>query len=134
MSLGSVMSSNIRSFQESDQVVSKDMIATAKKQRVQDFFFHRVTQAFSLLVLVALLGIIVSLFVNAWPTFQKFGLHFLTHIEWDIVNEDFGAAIAIVGTVASATIALLIAVPLAFGVAVFLTETCLGGSTLNVQT
>ena len=124
MSLGSVMSSNIRSFQESDQVVSKDMIATAKKQRVQDFFFHRVTQAFSLLVLVALLGIIVSLFVNAWPTFQKFGLHFLTHIEWDIVNEDFGAAIAIVGTVASATIALLIAVPLAFGVAVFLTETC----------
>ena len=118
------MSSNIRSFQESDQVVSKDMIATAKKQRVQDFFFHRVTQAFSLLVLVALLGIIVSLFVNAWPTFQKFGLHFLTHIEWDIVNEDFGAAIAIVGTVASATIALLIAVPLAFGVAVFLTETC----------
>ncbi len=118
------MSSNIRSFQESDQVVSKDMVATAKRQQIQDFFFHRVTQAFSLLVLMALLGIIISLFVNAWPTFQKFGFHFLAHVEWDIVNEDFGAAIAIVGTVASATIALLIAVPLAFGVAVFLTETC----------
>jgi phosphate transport system permease protein len=108
----------------SGQVVSDDMVAIAKKQRMQDFFFHRVTQAFSLLVLVALLGIIISLFLNAWPAFEKFGLHFLWRVEWDVVNEEFGAAIAIVGTVVSASIALLIAVPLAFGVAVFLTETC----------
>jgi phosphate transport system permease protein len=124
MSQGSVMNSHNLSQQEAGQVISDDMIAIAKKQRVQDFFFHRVTQAFSLLVLVALLGIILSLFINAWPTFEKFGFHFLWHVEWDIINEDFGAAIAIVGTMASAGIALLLAVPLAFGVAVFLTETC----------
>jgi phosphate transport system permease protein len=77
-----------------------------------------------LLVLVALAGIIVSLFINAWPTFAKFGTHFIWYVEWDIINAEFGAAIAIVGTLASAGIAMLVAVPLAFGIAVFLTETC----------
>jgi phosphate transport system permease protein len=105
-------------------LVSDEMVMVAKKQRLQDFFFHRVTQGFSLLVLVALLGIIISLFINAWPTFQKFGLQFIWRVEWDVVNQEFGAAIAIVGTVASAAIAMVLAVPLAFGVAVFLTETC----------
>ncbi len=103
---------------------SASMVAVAKKQRLQDAIFHRLTQSFSLLVLVALVGIIVSLFINAWPTFAKFGAHFLWYVEWDIVNEEFGAAISIVGTVLSAGIALLLAVPLAFGIAVFLTETC----------
>ncbi len=100
------------------------MLSIVRRQRIQDFFFHKVTLVFSLLVLVALLGIIVSLFLNAWPAFQKFGLGFIWRVEWDIVNEEFGAAIAIVGTLLSATIALLIAVPLSFGIAVFLTETC----------
>ena len=100
------------------------MVAIARKQRLQDVFFHRITQSFSLLVLVALVGIIASLFINAWPTFQKFGVQFIWRVEWDIVNEEFGAAIAIFGTLASAGIALLIAVPLAFGVALFLTENC----------
>ncbi len=109
---------------EGGQLVSNDMVVIAKKQRVQDFIFHRVTQGFSLLVLIALLGIIISLFINAWPTFQKFGLQFIWRVEWDVINQEFGAAIAIVGTVASAAIAMVLAVPLAFGVAVFLTETC----------
>jgi len=100
------------------------MLRIARRQRWEDAFFHRLTQAFSLLVLAALLGIIVSLLVNAWPTFQKFGLRFVWYVEWDIINEEFGAAIAIVGTLISAGIALLLAVPLAFGIALFLTETC----------
>ena len=100
------------------------MMNIARRQRRQDMFFHRITQLFSLLVLVALLAIIVSLFINAWPAFQKFGARFIWYVEWDIINEEFGAAIAIVGTLASAGIALLIAVPLAFGIALFLTETC----------
>ncbi len=100
------------------------MLAVAKRQRLQDAVFHRLTQFFSLLVLVALVGIIASLFVNAWPTLQKFGVRFLWYVEWDIINEEFGAAIAIVGTLISAGIAMLIAVPLAFGIALFLTETC----------
>ncbi|WP_252374257.1 phosphate ABC transporter permease subunit PstC [Hydrogenophaga sp. 2FB] len=100
------------------------MVSIAKRQRIEDIVFHRVTQGFSLLVLVALMGIIISLFINAWPAFQKFGLGFVWRVEWDVVNEEFGAAIAIVGTLASAGIALLIAVPLAFGIALFLTENC----------
>jgi len=103
---------------------SASMVAVARKQRLQDVIFHRLTQFFSLMVLVALVGIIVSLFINAWPTFAKFGAHFLWYVEWDIINEEFGAAISIVGTVISAGIALIFAVPLAFGIAVFLTETC----------
>ena len=99
-------------------------LKTAERQRTQDWLFHRLTQAFSLLVLLALAGIIVSLFMNAWPTFAKFGARFIWYVEWDIINEEFGAAIAIVGTVASAGLAMLIAVPLSFGIAVFLTETC----------
>ena len=109
---------------EGGHLVSNDMVMIAKKQRSQDFFFHRVTQGFSLLVLLALLGIIITLFINAWPTFQKFGLQFIWRVEWDIIKQDFGAAIAVVGTVASAAIAMVLAVPLAFGIAVFLTETC----------
>ncbi|MES2839857.1 MAG: phosphate ABC transporter permease subunit PstC [Pseudomonadota bacterium] len=120
MSLGTTMSSQPVSV----QLDNPNMASIAKRQRFQDVLFHRITQSFSLLVLVALLGIIVSLFINAWPTFQKFGFNFIWRVEWDIINEEFGAAIAIVGTIASATIAMLIAVPLAFGIALFLTETC----------
>lgn len=107
-----------------EQRSDSDMRAIARRQAWQDAFFHRLTQAFSLLVLVALAGIIVSLFINAWPTFKTFGVRFIWYVEWDIVNEQFGAAIAIVGTLISAGIAMLIAVPLAFGIALFLTETC----------
>ncbi|MDM7942633.1 MAG: phosphate ABC transporter permease subunit PstC [Hydrogenophaga sp.] len=106
------------------QLDNPNMASIARRQRFQDVLFHRVTQSFSLLVLIALMGIIVSLFINAWPTFQKFGFNFIWRVEWDIINEEFGAAIAIVGTIASASIAMLIAVPLAFGIALFLTETC----------
>ena len=104
--------------------VSASMAAIARRQRWQDMLFHRGTQAFSLLVLAALIGIMVSLFISAWPTFKTFGLKFLWTVEWDVVNEEFGAAISIVGTLLSAGIALLIAVPLAFGIALFLTENC----------
>ncbi len=108
----------------SQQNAKSAVLAVAKRQLLQDALFHRVTQLFSLVVLVALLGIIISLFVNALPTFSKFGLKFLWYVEWDIIKGDFGAAISIVGTILSAGIAMILAVPLAFGIAVFLTETC----------
>ena len=106
------------------RTISPDRAVMARRQRLQDAFFHRITQSLSLLVLIALMGIIVSLLINAWPAFHKFGTGFVWRVEWDIVNEEFGAAIAITGTLLSAGIAMLIAVPLAFGIALFLTETC----------
>ena len=93
-------------------------------QKIQDFIFHKSTLFFALSVLIALIGIIISLIINAWPALSEFGLGFFFTIEWDIINGQFGGLIAVFGTVVTALIALLIAVPLSFGVAVFLTETC----------
>lgn len=107
-----------------NSATSANMMAVVKRQRIQDFFFHKITLGFSLLVLFALMGIIISLIINAWPAFAKFGVGFVWRVEWDIINGEFGAAIAIFGTVVSALIALVIAVPLSFGIALFLTETC----------
>jgi phosphate transport system permease protein len=95
-----------------------------KAQYLQDFGFEKLTMIFAATTLVALLGIIVSLFISAWPALKEFGIPFFYTVEWDIVNGQFGGLIAIFGTVVTATIAILIAVPLSFGIAVFLTETC----------
>jgi phosphate transport system permease protein len=100
------------------------MMAVVKRQKLQDFLFHKVTMGFSLLVLIALLSIIASLWISAWPAFEKFGFGFIWSDEWDIVNDEFGALIAIYGTLMSSVIALVIAIPLAFGIAIFLTEMC----------
>ena len=112
------------SVDKADTMSEANMLSVARRQRTEDFIFHKLTLGFSLMVLFALLGIIISLLINAWPSLAKFGLPFVWRVEWDIVNEEFGAAIAIFGTLVSATIALLIAVPLSFGIALFLTETC----------
>ena len=120
----SMNSSNAQNESVMSESSQTNMVGIAKRQRFQDIVFHRLTQTFSLLVLLALTGIIASLFINAWPAFQKFGINFIWRVEWDVVNEEFGAAISIAGTLASAGIAMLIAIPLAFGIAVFLTETC----------
>ena len=93
-------------------------------QRFQDFLFHKITFAFALSVLMVLVGIIISLIIGAWPALKEFGPAFITTVEWDPVNDQYGALIAIVGTLASSFIALLIAFPLSFGIALFLTEIC----------
>jgi phosphate transport system permease protein len=112
------------SFQTSADLSSSRVMKVARVQRIQDFLFYAVTQLFSLVVLFALMGIIVSLVINAWPAFHTFGLGFFITQEWDIVNGQFGGLIAIYGTLVTSIIALLIAVPLSFGIALFLTELC----------
>jgi len=100
------------------------MILTMRKQRIQDFLFHKLTLLFASSVLAVLAGIIISLIIGAWPAFKEFGPAFITTVEWDPVNERFGGLIAIVGTLATSFIALLIAFPVSFGIALFLTEIC----------
>ena len=68
-------------------------------QRWQDFFFEKITKAFALSTLVALTGIIISLFISSWPVLTTFGLEFFYTVEWDIINSKFGGLIAIFGTV-----------------------------------
>lgn len=111
---------------QSHSAPTPQALRIAKLQRIQDFLFHGITQFFALSVLLALLGIIVSLIINAWPALDKFGVGFFFTKEWDIINGEFGGIIAIYGTLVTSLIALLIAVPLSFGIAVFLTELCPG--------
>lgn len=107
-----------------DDLMTSHRQSVLRWQRWQDFFFEKTTLVFALSTLVALTGIIVSLFVSSMPVLQTFGLTFFYTIEWDIINSQFGGLIAIFGTVVTATIAIVIALPLSFGIAVFLTETC----------
>ncbi len=111
---------------QSHSAPTPQALRIAKLQRIQDFLFHGITQFFALSVLIALLGIIISLIINAWPALDKFGIGFFFTKEWDIINGEFGGLIAIYGTIVTSFIALLIAVPLSFGIAVFLTELCPG--------
>jgi len=102
----------------------KALAATMRNQRLQDFFFHKITLGFALSVLLVLVGIIISLIIGAWPAFREFGAGFITDVEWDPVNDKYGAMIAITGTLVTSLIALLIAFPISFGIALFLTEIC----------
>ena len=108
----------------SNDLMQTQAMQIAKRQQFLDVVFKYLTQFFALLVLFALLGIIASLVINASPALSQFGFGFFTTVEWDIINGEFGGLIAIYGTVMTSIIALLIAVPLSFGIAVFLTEIC----------
>lgn len=87
-----------------------------------DRLFRGMTRSFAYLVLIIVAAILISLIVGAWPALQKFGFGFLTSTEWNPVTEEFGAVVAIFGTLVTSAIALLIAVPVSFGIAIFITE------------
>ena len=89
---------------------------------LQDVVFRWIARAFAFLVLAILLAIIVSLIYGSLPAMQRFGFGFLVDSEWNPVTEKFGALVPIVGTLVTSTIALVIGVPVSFGIALFLTE------------
>lgn len=87
-----------------------------------DRLFGWAAKGAALLTLAMLIGILLSLLVGAWPAISKFGLGFLTSSVWDPVKDEYGGLVMIYGTLATSLIALLIAVPVSFGIALFLTE------------
>ncbi len=87
-----------------------------------DRVFGWLAMGAALLTLAMLIGILLSLFVGAWPAISKYGLGFLTSTTWDPVREEYGGLVMIYGTLATSFIALVIAVPVSFGIALFLTE------------
>src|SRR6187431_2459158 len=87
-----------------------------------DGLFAALTTGAAWLTLALLVGIIVSLVIGAAPAIEKFGLGFLFSSAWDPVQEKFGGLVMIYGTLMTSAIALLIAVPVSFGIALFLTE------------
>src|ERR1043166_9475640 len=91
-----------------------------RRQRLQDSFFRGSTQFFALLVLLLLGGVIVALTVGAWPALRTFGFGFLVTEVWNPVTEKFGALAPIYGTLITSLIAMIIGIPISFGIAVFL--------------
>jgi phosphate transport system permease protein len=87
-----------------------------------DQAFRLATRFFAFLVLTLLAGIIASLVLGSVPAIKAFGLGFLISADWNPVTEKFGALVPIVGTLVTSSIALAIAIPVSFGVALFLTE------------
>ena len=87
-----------------------------------DRIFGWLAKAAALFTLLTLIAILLSLTVSAWPAITKYGLGFLTSTQWDPVKEEFGGLVMIYGTLVTSLIALVIAVPVSFGIALFLTE------------
>lgn len=94
------------------------------RQKQLDWLFVNTTKFFAFLVLLTLAGILISLFVGSLDSIKAFGFGFYTTQEWDTGKETFGALAPIYGTIVTSVIAILIAVPISFGIAVFLTELC----------
>lgn len=93
-------------------------------QRFQDALFHQITRFFAFSVLAILVGIIGSLMYGAWPAIMEFGIGFPFSTEWNPVTDKFGGLISVYGTLSTSIIALIVAIPVSFGIAVFLTELC----------
>jgi phosphate transport system permease protein len=89
---------------------------------VSDRIYEILTAACAFVVPALVLAIAVAIFVAAWPAFSKLGLSIVTTSDWDVRAGHFGAAPALYGTLVSSAVALIIATPLAIGVAIFLSE------------
>lgn len=97
-------------------------LKTKTLYRYGDKVFSVVVHLAALITLLSLGGIIVSLIIASLPSMKEFGFAFLWTSEWDTNTETFGALIPIYGTLVTSIIALVIAVPISFGIALFLTE------------
>ena len=95
-----------------------------RRLRRGDIIFHNITFVAAVFVLVMLSAIGISLIIGAWPAMQAFGFGFLASESWNPVTERFGGLAPIYGTLVTSFIAMLFAVPIGIGIAVFLTESC----------
>ena len=98
------------------------MSASRQQRSLGDWVFFNLTRLFAVLTLLMMVGIIVSLLIGAWPSLREFGPGFLWSAEWNPPLNRFGALVPIYGTLVTSLIALIIAVPVSFGIALFLTE------------
>ncbi len=91
-------------------------------ERLIDIVFRQLSLGLAAIVAILLLGIFLTLIQGSREAIASFGMRFITTSAWDPVNERYGAFVAIYGTLVSSLLALLIAVPLGVGTAVFITE------------
>ncbi len=107
-----------------EQLAANDRVQVVRRFGMRDARFHGLTGLAALLVLGIFAGIIASLSIGAMPAIKAFGFGFLTSQSWNPVTEKFGALASIYGTILTSALAMLIAVPVGIGIAIFLTEIC----------
>jgi phosphate transport system permease protein len=98
------------------------MRPAGRSYQLGDTVFASLAHSSGAFVLILLGSLILSLLVGGLPAFRQFGTGFVTSADWDPVRQVFGAAVSIYGTLTTSVLALLFAVPLAFGIAYYLTE------------
>jgi phosphate transport system permease protein len=104
-------------------IPSKNPLAEKFKANLQiDWVVRSVATFFAICLLVLVFAIAFQLHEASLPSVKKFGWSFLTSVQWNPVTENFGALVPIYGTLMTAFIALLIGIPVSFGIALFLTE------------
>ena len=103
-------------------MTSPPPLKKARSGPMADRIFGWLAKGAAYFTLLMLIAILASLTISAWPAIAKYGLGFLTSTTWDPVKEEFGGLVMIYGTLMTSLIALLIAVPVSFGIALFLTE------------
>ena len=101
-----------------------ELLAGTPSSELADGFFHVAMLSCGVFVLVLVGLIVYELLTKSGPSWHAFGMKFFFRSEWDPVNNQFGALPFVYGTIVSAVLALVISVPLAIGVAVFITEIC----------
>lgn len=103
----------------------------SRRKNLLDLFFYALTAVASFTVIIFIIGILAVLLAESSLAIGKFGIiNFLTSTAWDPVKQNFGAATSIYGTFIVTLLAMIFAIPLAIGIAIFLTEiapTCLKG-------
>ena len=107
-----------------DTSVIKKRASAVRRSGHRDTRFRVLTFCAAVIVLVIFAGVLTSLGLGAWPAIKAFGLPFVWTEAWNPVTEKFGALAAIYGTLITSFIAMLIAVPVGIGIAIFLTEIC----------
>jgi phosphate transport system permease protein len=103
---------------------SKTRAQTMRRAGRGDERFRILTLGSALAVVAIFLGVFIALLRGAWPAIKAFGLPFLWTQKWNPVTEHFGAAASIYGTLLTSALAMVIAVPVGIGIAIFLTELC----------
>lgn len=98
------------------------MQTQSSSAKMREFIFFNLTKGASIFVLVILFAIFAALVYYSLPAISKFGIGFLVSSDWDVVKEQFGGAASIYGSIISTVIAMILATPVAIGIAIFLTE------------
>jgi phosphate transport system permease protein len=122
--MSAILQSGMTDVRPVDMIDSRRDGPEPRRRRAQwmDFAFESVTRVFAIVVFGILIAILVSLVIGSALSLEKYGLRFIWESDWDPVKENFGALVPIYGTLMTSMIAMVIGIPVSFGIALFLTE------------